>query len=40
MVVFRQWLNSYQVDIPTDENAKMDAQERNGVFCAVRAEML
>jgi hypothetical protein len=38
--VARQWLSNYHVGIPTDANATMDKQQKNGVFCAVRAEML
>jgi hypothetical protein len=38
--VARQWLSSDHVGTPTDTNATIALQERNGVFCEVRAEML
>jgi hypothetical protein len=37
--VARQWLSSNYVGTPTDRNATIAQQQRNGVFCAVRAEM-
>jgi hypothetical protein len=39
-VVARQWLSSDHVGTPRDMNATIAQQQRNGVFCAVRAEML
>jgi hypothetical protein len=39
-VVARQWLSSDYVGTPTDTNAVMTQQQKNGVFYAVRAEML
>jgi hypothetical protein len=38
--VVRQWLSSDHVGIATDTNATVAQQQRNGVFCADRAEML
>jgi hypothetical protein len=38
--VARQWLSSDRVGTPTNTNATVAQQQRNGVFCAVRAEML
>jgi hypothetical protein len=38
--VVRQWLSSDHVGTLTDTNGTIIQQKRNGVFCAVRAEML
>jgi hypothetical protein len=40
MAVARQWLSSDQVGTSTDMNATIALQQRNGVLCAVCAEML
>jgi hypothetical protein len=34
------WLSSDHVETPTDTNATVVQQQINGVFCAIRAEML
>jgi hypothetical protein len=38
--VARQWLSSDHMGTPTDTYATMVQQQRNGVICEVRAEML
>jgi hypothetical protein len=38
--VARQWLSSDHVGTQTDTNATISQQQRKGVFCAVRSEML
>jgi hypothetical protein len=38
--VARQWLSNDHVGTPRDMNATITPQQRNGVFCDVRAEML
>jgi hypothetical protein len=38
--VARQWLSSDHVGTPTNTNTTIAQQQRNGVFCAVHAEML
>jgi hypothetical protein len=40
MAVARQWLSSVHVGISIDTNGTIAQQQRNGVFCAVCAEML
>jgi hypothetical protein len=35
-----QWLGSNHVGTPTDTNATMTQQQRDGVFCAIRTEIL
>jgi hypothetical protein len=40
MAVASQWLSSDHVATPTDTNATMAQQQRIGVICAVRVEML
>jgi hypothetical protein len=40
MAVARQWLNRDHFVTPTDTNATVALQQRNGVFYAVCAEML
>jgi hypothetical protein len=37
--VARQWLSIDHVGTPTDTNTTVEQQQRNGVFCAVSAEM-
>jgi hypothetical protein len=39
-IVARQWLSGDHVDNPRETNAEISLQQRNGVFCAVPAEML
>jgi hypothetical protein len=38
--VTRQWLSSDYVVTPTDMNTTIALQQRNSVFCAIRAEIL
>jgi hypothetical protein len=38
--VASQWLSSDDVGTSTDTNEMMAQQQRSGVFCVVRAEML
>jgi hypothetical protein len=38
--VVRQWLSNDPVGIPTDTNTKIALQQRNGVYRAVRTEIL
>jgi hypothetical protein len=37
--VANQWLSSDHVGAPTDRNAAIALQQRNGIFCTVRAKM-
>jgi hypothetical protein len=38
--VASQWLSSDRMDIPKDMNEITALEHRNGVFCAVRADLL
>jgi hypothetical protein len=38
--IARQWLSRDHVGTPTDTNATTVQQQRNGVFCEVRTEIL
>jgi hypothetical protein len=40
MAVTRQWLSSDYMVAATDIKATIAVKQSNGVFCAVRAEML
>jgi hypothetical protein len=40
MAVARQWLSSDHVGTPIYMNQTTAQQQRNGVFCMIRAEML
>jgi hypothetical protein len=40
MAVGRQWLSSDHMDIPTDANATVALQKRNGVINTFLAEIL
>jgi hypothetical protein len=39
-VVAKQWVTSSQVGTPTDKNGTIEHQQMNGVFCAIRADIV